>query len=80
MEKEQVIKALYDANTEASAQLAHDKWLEFYQAASETVKKYLLEEYHKFGEHIISQNRQSNVEMEKVLAEYKNWKLETNQH
>lgn len=80
MEKEQVIKALYEANTEASVQIAHDEWLVFYQEASELDKKYLYDEYLKFGEHIISQNRQSNLEMEKVLAEYETWKLETNQH
>ncbi len=80
MEKEQFIKALYEANSEASAQIAHHEWLTSYQGASEADRKYLLDEYLKFGEHIISQNEQSNLEMKKVLAEYETWKLETNQH
>ena len=80
MEKEQIIKALYDANTEKSGQIAHDAWLTFYKAASEADQKYLLDEYHKYGDHLFQENEKSNLEMQKVLAEFENWKLEANQH
>lgn len=80
MEKEQIIKALYDANTEASGQIAHDAWLTFYQAASESDQEYLLTEYHKYGEYLGKENAKLNIEMQQVLAEYETMKLEENQH
>jgi hypothetical protein len=80
MKKEQIIKALYDAETEASAQIAHGEWLAFYQKASEPDKEYLYNEYLKYGKHLFKKNEQSNREMQEVLAEYEAWKLETNQH
>jgi hypothetical protein len=80
MEKEKVIRALYDANTAVSVQTAHDEWLACYHAASESDQQYLLEEYFKFGEHVKKQGEESNLEMQKVLAEFENWKLEANQH
>lgn len=80
MEKEQVIRALYDANTEASVKLAHDEWLASYQAASETDRKYLLDEYFKYGEHILSENRESNLEMKRVMAEFEAMQLAGSQH
>jgi hypothetical protein len=50
------------------------------RAASESDQQYLLEEYFKFGEHVKKQGEESNLEMQKVLAEFENWKLEANQH
>ncbi|SDE31726.1 hypothetical protein SAMN04487996_104338 [Dyadobacter soli] len=80
MKKEQIIKALYDANTEASIQAANDEWLACYQAASESDQQYLLEEYHKFGEHMKEEGEKLNREMQKVLAEFKAMKLAESQH
>lgn len=80
MEREQVIKALYDANTEGSVELAHEGWLASYKAASETDRKYLLAEYFKYGEHILSENRESNLEMKRVMAEFEAMQLAGNQH
>lgn len=80
MEKEQIIKALYGANTEESIQIANDDWLVCYQASSEPDKQYLLEEYHKFGEHMKEQGEKLNHEMQEVLAEFEAMKLAESQH
>lgn len=80
MKKEQIIKALYDANTEASGQIAHDAWLTFYQAASESDKAYLLTEYHKYGEHLFEKSKLSRLEMKEVMAEVEAIKLAESQH
>lgn len=80
MEKEQVIKALYDAYTMASIQVANDQWLACYQASSESEQQYLLAEYHRFGEHLKKRGEELDSEMAKVLAEYEAMKLEENQH
>ena len=79
MEKEQIIKTLYDANTEESVQEANDEWLACYQASSESDQQYLLEEYHRFGEHIKAQGEKLNREMQEVLAEFEAMKLADSQ-
>ena len=62
MEKEQVIKALYDAYTMASIQVANDQWLACYQASSESEQQYLLAEYHRFGEHLKKRDEELDSE------------------
>ena len=79
-EKEQIIKALYEANTEASIQVANDDWLACYRASSESDQQYLLEEYHKFGEHMKKEGEKLDREMQKVLAEFEAIKLAESQH
>jgi hypothetical protein len=80
MKKEQIIRALYDANTKASIQSANDEWLACYQASSESDQQYLLAEYYRVGEHIKKRGEELNLEMEKIMAEYEAMKLEANQH
>ncbi|SEI68237.1 hypothetical protein SAMN05216327_103225 [Dyadobacter sp. SG02] len=80
MKKEEIIRALYDANTKASIQSANDEWLACYQASSESDQQYLLAEYYRVGEQIKKRGEELNLEMEKVMAEYEAMKLEENQH
>lgn len=80
MEKEQLIQALYDANTDASVSKAHDEWLAFFEAASEGDKVYMRDAMVKYSEHLLEQSRQGRRETQELLAEYESKKLETNQH
>ena len=80
MKKESIIKALYDANTETSVQIAHDEWFTFYQEASEPDKEYLLAEYHKYGEYVMEKSRLSSLEVQKIVAEFEAMKLAESQH
>ncbi|OJV17504.1 MAG: hypothetical protein BGO21_13650 [Dyadobacter sp. 50-39] len=80
MKKEQIIKALYDADTEASIQEANDAWLACYQASPESDQRYLLEEYHRFGDHITKKGEESDLKMKEIMAEFEARKLAESQH
>ncbi|ACT94274.1 hypothetical protein [Dyadobacter fermentans] len=80
MEKEQIIKALYDANTEASIKEANDAWLACYQASSESDQQYLLEEYDRFGDYIKKKGEESNRKMKEIIAEFEAMKPAEPQH
>lgn len=80
MKKEQVIQALYDANTLDAIEKAGDDWSAFYQSASPEDKEYLANGMRQFADDVIEKSKQSSLEMQKVIAEFEAMKLAESQH
>ncbi|SDE31813.1 hypothetical protein SAMN04487996_104340 [Dyadobacter soli] len=75
MKKEQIIQALYDANTLEAIEKAGDDWSAFYQSASQEDKEYLANGMRQFADYVIEKSKQSTREMQEVLAEFEALKL-----
>ncbi|SEI68277.1 hypothetical protein SAMN05216327_103227 [Dyadobacter sp. SG02] len=80
MKKEQIIQALYEANTVDAIEKAGDEWSAFYQNASPEDKEYLANGIRKFSEYVLEKSKLSSLEMQAVLAEYEAMKLTESQH
>lgn len=80
MKKEQIIQALYDANTLDAIEKAGDDWSAFYQNASPEDKEYLANGMRQFADDVIEKSKQSSLEVQKVLADFEAMKLAESQH
>lgn len=80
MTKQQVMQALYDANTEEKLMKASDDWNTFYQTASQEDKEYLGNEMKKFGQWVLAKCEESHEEFKQVMTEFEAMKLADSQH
>ncbi|MGV3600464.1 MAG: hypothetical protein ACO1N1_04615 [Dyadobacter fermentans] len=80
MKKEEIIQALYDANTLEAVEKAGDDWSDFYQNATPEDREYLAAAMRKFASDVIEKSRQSSIDVQQILAEFEAMKLAESQH